>query len=69
MYVFGVVRGSIGILVLRIYQCIQAGRLCTRGLDPELRQYASSVPCPCGLTMVYKIVHPLKLGKSRYRLY
>ena len=33
-----------------------------RGFDPELRQYASRVPSPCGLTVVYKISPPLNLA-------
>ena len=33
-----------------------------RGFDPELRQYASRVPSPCGLTMVYRISPPLNLA-------
>ena len=32
------------------------------GFDPELRQYASRVPCPCGLTVVHKISPPLNLA-------
>ena len=39
-----------------------------RGFDPELRKYASMVPSPCGLTVVYKMSPPLNLT-SRYRLY
>ena len=34
-----------------------------RGFNPELRHYASRVPSPCGLAVVYKISPPLKLGK------
>ena len=33
-----------------------------RGFDPELRQYASRVPSPCGLTVVYKISPSLNLA-------
>ena len=40
-----------------------------RGFVPELRQDASRMPSPCGLTVVYKNSPPWKLGKSRYRLY
>ena len=32
--------------------------------NPELRQYASRVPTPCGLTVVYKISPPLNLEIS-----
>ena len=38
-------------------------------VDPEFRQYASRVPSPCGLTVVYKIPPIIELDKSRYRLY
>ena len=38
-----------------------------RGFNPEFLQYASRVPSPCGMTVVYKNVHTIKLGKSRYR--
>ena len=34
----------------------------SHGFDPELRQYASRVPSPCGLTVVYKISPPLNLA-------
>ena len=57
----GVVRGLIDIVVvlLHIYKLdAYAG---ARRFYPELRQYASRVPNPCGLTVVYKF--------SRYRLY
>ena len=33
-----------------------------RGFDPELRQYASRVLCPCGLTVVYTIYSQLNLA-------
>ena len=31
---------------------LQAGRLCCCGFKPDLRQYASRMSCPCGLTVV-----------------
>ena len=42
-------------IYLLYYQCLQAGRLYAGGFDPELRQYVSRVPSPCGLTVVYLI--------------
>ena len=39
--------------------CLQARRLCWRWFKPDLHQYGSRVPCPCGLTVVYEISLPL----------
>ena len=51
---------SINIVVVQL-QCLQAERPCFRGFNPDLRQNASRVICPCELKMVYKIFLPLKL--------
>ena len=32
------------------------------GFNPDFRQYASRVPCPCRLTVVYEISPPLNLA-------
>ena len=38
-------------------KCLQTGRLCCRGFNPDLRQYASiyMMYCPCRLVMVYEM--------------
>ena len=41
-------------------KCLQVGTL----LTPELRQYASRVPYPCGLMVVYEISPPLNLASQ-----
>ena len=44
---------------LRPCQCLQVGRLCWRGQNPDLRQYASRVSCFYGFTVVYEMSSPL----------
>ena len=40
-----------------------------REFNTDLREYTSTVPCPCGLKIVYAIVPTIKHEKSRYPLY
>ena len=44
-------------------------RLCWGQFKHDLRLYASRVPCPCGLIVVYKISPPLNLARWDMRLY
>ena len=53
----GVVRGLIDIVVVLPMSAMYAG---AHRFDPELRQYASRVPCR--LTLVYKMSPPLNLA-------
>ena len=57
----GIVRGSVDVVVLLpMYKLdTYAG---ARGFNPEFHQYASRMPCPCGLIMAYKIYQSLNLS-------
>ena len=55
----GVVCGSINIHVVVVLQIsIKLDAYAGAGFNPDfIRQYASRMSCPCGLTVVYKMPH------------
>ena len=64
-----VIRGLIDtVVVLHVPMSTRWTSMLEREFDSELRQYASRVPSPCGLTVIYNISPPVTVA-SNHRLY